>query len=220
MIDRRPQSAELLRRIVATGRASGSITSDRRYAGGEPREGRVEWAQVSKHGVAPHLIVPEPYRAQRRTAGLCRCSYQDDRTGGTEPAARPASQFWSAPRCRVPRCGSFAPSRPGLAGTPSRSLPGHAAPAAGIDEDPVLILRLQRGHVNTAAIITATGTKVHRPIGVAHLSFRVRADRDRNFGAGELAGSVPRRSRSIRSCAARPRRRRRVNVSPISILSG
>ena len=55
----RPQSAALLQRIVADRpRVAGWITTDRRYAGESSAKGRFEWRQVSKRGVAPHLIVP------------------------------------------------------------------------------------------------------------------------------------------------------------------
>ena len=55
----RLQSGELLQRIVATGRAFWRDHKGPPLRWAEKREGRIEWRQASKRGVAPHLIVPE-----------------------------------------------------------------------------------------------------------------------------------------------------------------
>lgn len=54
----RPLSAELLQRIVATGRAYWLDHKRQPLRWGNAREGRIEWRQASKRGVAPCLLVP------------------------------------------------------------------------------------------------------------------------------------------------------------------
>ena len=108
---------------------------------------------------------------------------------------RLACQFLSAPA--IPRAQVAEVSRRLGQALPERHhglLPGTPAPAVGIDEDPVLILRLQRGHVNTGGYYYGYRHEVDHPIGVAHLSFRYGPIEIENFGAGEPAGSLPRRT--------------------------
>ena len=162
-----------MQRIVATGRAFWLDHQRPPLRWGEPREGRVEWAQVSKHGVAPHLIVPGTIALNAEPP-----VYVDEatRTIGPVELNRPprlACQFLSAPA--IPRAQVAEVSRRLGQALPERHhglLPGTPAPVVGIDEDPVLILRLQRGHVNTGGYYYGYRHEVDRPIGVAHLSFR------------------------------------------------
>ena len=162
-----------MQRIVATGRAFWLDHQRPPLRWGEPREGRVEWAQVSKHGVAPHLIVPGTIALNAEPP-----VYVDEATRTIGPVElnlppRLACQFLSAPA--IPRAQVAEVSRRLGQALPERHhglLPGTPAPAVGIDEDPVLILRLQRGHVNTGGYYYGYRHEVDRPIGVAHLSFR------------------------------------------------
>ena len=169
----RPQTAELLQRIVATGRAFWLDHRRPPLRWAEPREGRVEWRQASKRGVAPQLLVPGTIALNAEPPVYV------DEAGGTigpvEPNLPPrlSSQLLSAPaipRSQIAevsrRLGQVLPeSYHGL-------LPGPPAPAIVIDEDPVPVLRLRRGEVNSVSYYYSYKQETDRPIGVAHLSFR------------------------------------------------
>ena len=168
-----PLPAELVQRIVATGRAYwlDHKRSPLRWA--EPREGRVEWRQASKRGIVPHLIVPGLIALNAEPPVYVDEAERNDRAGGVEPAAaawQPAVVGAGDPAC--PGRGSVAPSWSGIAGTSPRAAARHArargcdrrgsdpglAPAARPRAFWRLLLRYKRD--------------IDRPIAVAHLSFR------------------------------------------------
>ena len=133
-----PKSAELLQRIVATGRAFWLDHQRPPLRWGEQREGRIEWRQVSKRGVAPHLIVPGTTALNAEPP-----VYVDEAAGTIGPVElnlppRLAGQFLSAPA--IPRAQVAEVSRRLGQALPERHhglLPGTPAPAVGIDEDPI-----------------------------------------------------------------------------------
>ena len=192
-----PKSVELLQRIVATGRAFWLHHHERPpLRWGEKREGRIEWRQVSKRGVAPYLIVPGTTALNAEPP-----VYVDESAGTIGPVElnlppRLACQFLSAPA--VPRAQVAEVSRRLGQALPERHhglLPGTPAPAVVIDEDPIPILRLQRGEVNASGYYYGERHQDDGLIGVAHLSFRYgpieietseRANRLETFHAGQV----------------------------------
>jgi superfamily II DNA or RNA helicase len=197
-----PQPAELLQRIVATGRAFWLDHKRSPLRWGESCEGQVEWRQASKHGIAPHLVVPG------KTALNAEPPVYIDEAGGTIGAVeldlppRLASKLLSAPaipRTQVEevsrRLGQLLPERHhGL-------LPSRPAAAVVIDEDPVVVLRLQRGHVNADGYYYVYKPNIDGPVAVAHLSFRYgpveietseRLNRPETFHAGQVYSVVRR----------------------------
>ena len=168
-----PKPAELLQRIVATGRAFWLDHKRAPLRWGEQREGRIEWRQVSKRGVAPFLIVPGMTALNAEPP-----VYIDEAAGVIGPVdlnlpPRLAGQFLSAPA--IPRAQVAEVSRRMGQVLPEHHhglLPATPAPAVGIDEDPTPILRLQRGEVNASGYYYGYRPAIDRPIAVAHLSFR------------------------------------------------
>jgi superfamily II DNA or RNA helicase len=167
----RAYSAELLQRIVATGRA---FWIDHRQRSplrwGEPRQGRIEWRQAGKSGVAPQLIVPGAVALNAEPP-----VYVDEGAGliGTvelELHPRLAYQLLSAPvipRAQVPEVARrLGLSRPELH---QGLLPGAPATAVKIDENPVPILRLMVGRSMSYGYFPQ---KTPGPMAVAQLSFR------------------------------------------------
>ncbi|MBR1278183.1 DEAD/DEAH box helicase [Bradyrhizobium sp. AUGA SZCCT0283] len=207
-----PQSVELLQRIVATGRAFWLDHKRPPLRWGEPREGRVEWRQADKRGVAPQLIVPGTIALNAEPP-----VYVDEAGGTIGPVElnlppRLACQLLSAPA--IPRAQVAEVSRRLGQALPERHhglLPGAPAPAVEIDEDPVLILRLQRGHVNASGYYYGYKQEIDRKIAVAHLSFRYgpieieaseRASRMEAFHAGQVY-SITRRPGKERAARKR-----------------
>ena len=193
---KQPQPVELLQRIVATGRAFWLDHKRPPLRWGELREGRVEWRQASQRGVAPQLIVPGTIALNAEPP-----VYVDEAGGTIGPVElnlppRLACQLLSAPA--IPRAQVAEVSRRLGQALPERHhglLPGTPAPAVGIDEDPVVILRLQRGHVSANGYYYGYKHEIDRPIAVAHLSFRYgpieiepseRATRLEAFHAGQV----------------------------------
>jgi len=191
-----PQSVELLQRIVATGRAFWLDHKRPPLRWGETREGRIEWSQVGKRGVAPQLVVPGTTALNAEPP-----VYVDEAAGTIGPVElnlppRLACQLLSAPA--IPRAQVAEVSRRLGQALPERHhglLPGTPTPAVGIDEDPIPILRLQRGQVNTNGYYYGHRHESNRPIAVAHLSFRYgeieiesseRASRLEAFHAGQV----------------------------------
>lgn len=169
-----PKPAELLQRIVATGRAFWMHHQRLPLRWGEKREGRIEWRQVSKRGVAPNLIVPGTIALNAEPP-----VYVDEAAGTIglvelNLPPRLAWQFLSAPA--VPRTQIAEVSRLLGKALPERHhglLPGTPAPAVKLDEDPIPILRLQRGEVNTGGYYYYRNRpQDDGPIAVAHLSVR------------------------------------------------
>ncbi len=197
-----PQSADLLQRIVATGRAFWLDHKRPPLRWGDKREGRIEWRQASKRGVAPHLIVPGATALNAEPP-----VYLDEATGTIGPVEldlppRLACQLLSAPE--IPRAQVADVSRRLGQALPERHhglLPGTPAPAVGIDQDPTPIMRLQRGHVISNGYYYGHRQEDDRPIAVAHLSFRYgpieidsaeRAVRLEAFHAGQVYSIVRR----------------------------
>jgi superfamily II DNA or RNA helicase len=167
------QPAELLQRIVATGRAFW-ISHDRPpLRWGDKRAGQIEWRPASARGIAPNLIVPGT------TALNAEPPVYVDEAAGTiglvelNLPPRLAGQFLSAPA--VPRAQVAEVSRLLGRALPEKHhglLPGTPAPAVKLDEDPIPILRLQRGEVKMGYFSYRDRPEDDRPIGVAHLSVR------------------------------------------------
>ena len=177
-----PKPAELLQRIVATGRAFWLDHKRAPLRWGDKREGRIEWGPVAKRGVAPYLIVPGMTALNAEPP-----VYVDDAAGIIGPVElglppRLAGQFLAAPA--IPRTQVAEVSRRLGQVLPEPYhglLPSTPAPAVGIDEDPTPILRLQRGEVNTSGYYYGYKPEIDRPVGVAHLGFR--------YGPIEIEGS-------------------------------
>lgn len=197
-----PQLAELLQRIVATGRAFWLDHKRPPLRWGKAREGRVEWRQASQRGVAPYLVVPGTITLNAEPP-----VYVDEAGGTIGPVElnlppRLACQLLSAPA--IPRAQVAEVSRRLGQALPERHhglLPAPPAPAVAIDEDPVLILRLQRGHVRMGGHYYSYKQEIDYPIGVAQLSFRYgpveiqtseRASRLEAFRAGQVYSIVRR----------------------------
>ncbi|MCP3469397.1 DEAD/DEAH box helicase [Bradyrhizobium sp. CCGUVB1N3] len=189
-----PYPAELLKRIVATGRAFWLDHKRKPLIWGEEREGRIEWQQAGKRGVAPHLVVPGAVALNAEPP-----VYVDEGSGLIGPVQlgvppRFACQFLSAPA--IPRAQVEEVSRRLSQKLPSLHhglLPVPPPAAVRIDEDPRPVLRLKRGHVN--AYYYAGREKERGPVGVASLGFRYgpfdidttqRASRLELFQAGQV----------------------------------
>jgi len=171
------RSADLLKQIVATGRAFWLDHQRPPLRWGDKREGRIEWRQASKNGVTPQLILPgatalnaEPPVYVDEAAGLI---------GEVELnlPARLASQFLSAPA--IPRAQVAEAARrlsQKLPDVHHGLLPAQPSPAVKIDENPVPILRLRLGRAGSHPIYYNGRSDYdnNRPdqMPVAHLSFR------------------------------------------------
>lgn len=169
--DQAPHSEDVLRRIVATGRAFWLDHKRAPLSWGDAREGQIEWAPASGRGVAPLLVVPGavPLNAEPPV-------YVDEASGVIGPVhlglpPRLASQFLAAPS--IPRAQLEEVSRRLSQRLPELHhgiLPVPPAPAVLIDEDPRPVLRLKLGHV---ASYHYYNKKDHLgPAGVASLGFR------------------------------------------------
>jgi len=207
-----PQPAELLQRIVATGRAFWLDHKRPPLRWAEPREGQVEWRHASERGVAPHLVVPG------KTAFNAEPPVYIDDAGEAiglvelDLPPRLASQLLSAPA--IPRAQVAEVSRRLGQQLPERHqglLPGTPTPAVVIDEDPVVVLRLQRGQVNELGYYYNYRPEVDGPVAVAHLSFRYgpveietseRVNRPEAFHAGRVC-SIMRRPAKEKSARKR-----------------
>ena len=189
----RAQSAELVKRMIATGRAYWLDHKRSPLRWGEKREGRIEWHQAGKNGVAPQLIVPgmTAFNAEPPV-------YLDEAAGLIGPVElnlppRLAYQLLSAPaisRAQVAevarRLGQKLPEvHHGL-------LPAQPAAAVKIEQDPVPVLRLRLGRAMAHGFYHRDGPTV---MPVAHLSLRYgpveidpseRASRLEAFRAGKF----------------------------------
>jgi superfamily II DNA or RNA helicase len=177
-----PLTAELLQRIIATGRAFWLDHKGAALKWGEIREGRIEWRQAGRRGIAPYLVVPGTM-----ALNAVPPVYVDESAGiiGTVALDLPpqlAFQLLSAPA--IPRDQVAEVSRRLGQTLPERHhgvLPGTPAPAAQIDEDPVPILRLKLGRLNTRPYYSYERRDPPGTIAVAQLSFR--------YGPIEIDGS-------------------------------
>jgi superfamily II DNA or RNA helicase len=167
-----PQTAELLERIIATGRAFWLDHQRAPLKWGDKREGRIEWRAAGKRGVAPYLVAPGMTALNAEPP-----VYVDEAAGIIGPVAldlapRLAFQLLSAPA--IPRDQLAEVSRRLGEKLPERHhglLPSTPTPAVEIDEDPVPILRLQLGRSSPGAYYYDSRDKSDH-VAVAHLSFR------------------------------------------------
>jgi superfamily II DNA or RNA helicase len=166
----RAVSAELLQRIIATGRAFWLDHKRPPLKWGEAREGRIEWRQIGKREVAPCLTVPGTVALNAEPP-----VYVDEAAGTIGPVElnlppRLACQFLSAPT--IPRDQVAEVSRrlgQKLPADHRGLLPSTPADAVQIDQEPVPVLRLRLGR---ASQYIYGRRDPSGPVAVAHLSFR------------------------------------------------
>jgi superfamily II DNA or RNA helicase len=197
----RAQSAELVQRMIATGRAFWLDHERPPLRWGEKREGCIEWHQAGK-GLAPQLIVPGTTALNAEPP-----VYLDEAAGLIGPVelnlpARLAYQLLSAPA--IPRAQVAEVARrlsQKLPDVHHGVLPAPPAAAVKIEEDPVPILRLRSGRAMAHAFYYRDGPTV---MPVAHLSFRYgpieidlseRASRIEAFQGGQVYAVSRRRSK-------------------------
>lgn len=169
----RPYPDELLRRIVATGRAFWLDHKRAPLGWGEAREGRIEWRPGAGRGIAPHLVVSGAVALNAEPP-----VYVDEASGVIGPVQlglppRLACQFLAAPA--IPRTQLEEVSRRLSQRLPELHhglLPVPPAAAVLIDEDPRPVLRLKRGHVGASYYYYHTKSEQPGPAGVASLGFR------------------------------------------------
>ena len=164
-------SAELLKRIVATGRAFWIDHQRSPLRWGEPRAGRIEWRQAGKNGVAPQLIVPGAVALNAEPPVYVDEAARSIGTVELELHPRLAYQLLSAPV--IPRAQVSEVSRRLALGRPDLHqglLPGPPASAVKIEEDPVPVLRFMVGRSMSYGYFLHQ--KTPGPLAVAHLSFR------------------------------------------------
>ncbi|RZN00851.1 helicase [Bradyrhizobium genosp. SA-3] len=191
-----PYSEELLKRIVATGRAFWLDHKRAPLNWGEAREGGIEWQQAGKRGVAPRLVVAGAIALNAEPP-----VYVDEASGLIGPVRlglppRLAFQLLSAPP--IPRAQVEEVSRRLSQKLPELHhglLPAPPTVAVQIEEDPRPVLRLRRGHVNTSYYYYRGRDEGRGPAAVASLGFRYggfdidptqRASRVELFQAGQL----------------------------------
>ncbi|MGF6308938.1 superfamily II DNA or RNA helicase [Bradyrhizobium sp. i1.8.4] len=168
---RRAYSADVLQRIVATGRAFWHDHSGAPLQWGEARDGRIAWGQVSRDGIGPLLIV-EGATALNAEPPV----YVDDAAGLIGPITlnlpeRLSSRLLLAPAIPhahvaqvAQRLGQRLPNLdPGW-------LPAPPAAATTINTDPMPVLRLMAGR--KAAPAYYYGDRTPDRVPVARLSFR------------------------------------------------
>jgi len=199
---RAAQSAELAKRMIATGRAYWLDHKRSPLRWGEKREGRIEWHQAGKNGVAPQLIVPgmTAFNAEPPV-------YLDEAAGLIGPVElnlppRLAYQLLSAPaisRAQVAEVARRLGQR--LPEVHHGLLPAPPAAAVKIEQDPVPILRLRLGRAMAHAFYHRDAPTV---MPVAHLSFRYgpveidpseRASRLEAFQGGQVYAVSRRRAK-------------------------
>lgn len=178
-----PQPAELLQRIIATGRAFWLDHKRPPLTWGDRREGRIEWREVSKRGVAPYLVVPGTTALNAEPP-----VYVDESAGTIGPAElslppRLACQLLSAPA--IPRAQVEEVSRRLGQKLPERHhglLPSTPAAAVQVDEEPVPVLRFTLGRSGASSYYFHSKRERPGPVAVARLSFR--------YGPIEIDGSA------------------------------
>jgi len=171
VLGRRAYSSDVLRRIVATGRAFWRDHTGTPLQWGEARNGRIEWRQVSKEAISPHLIVESAVALNAEPP-----VYVDSAAGLIGPVRlnlpeRTASRLLLAPAIPpshvaqvAARLGTKLPELdPGWLPTPP-------APAVRINVDPAPVLRLMLGH--KAAHAYYHGDRTPDRVPLARLSFR------------------------------------------------
>lgn len=200
-----PYSEELLKRIVATGRAFWLDHKRNPLSWADARQGRIEWRSAGKRGLTPHLVLAGAVALNAEPP-----VYVDEAAGLIGPVRlglppRLAFQFLSAPaipRAQVQevsrRLGQKLPeSHHGL-------LPAPPTVAVTIEGDPRPVLRLRRGHVTSYYYYSRGGNQERGPAAVASLGFRYggfdidpgqRASRVELFQAGQLFAITRRQSK-------------------------
>ncbi|WP_448043126.1 DEAD/DEAH box helicase [Bradyrhizobium liaoningense] len=190
-----PYPEELLKRIVATGRAFWRDHKRNPLKWADAREGRIEWRSAGKRGLTPHLVLAGAVALNAEPP-----VYVDEAAGLIGPVQlglppRLAFQFLSAPaipRAQVQevsrRLGQKLPeSHHGL-------LPAPPTVAVTIEEDPQPVLRLRRGQV-TSYYYYRGRDEERAPAAVVSVGFRYggldidptqRASRVELFQAGQL----------------------------------
>ncbi|NEV00426.1 DEAD/DEAH box helicase [Bradyrhizobium uaiense] len=168
---RRAYSADVLKQIVATGRAFWRDHSGVPLQWGEARDGRIEWRQVSRDGIGPTLIVGGATALNAEPP-----VYVDEAAGLIAPIRlnlpeRLSSRFLLAPAIPHAHVAQVA-QRLGqkLPGLDSGWLPAPAAAPTKIGVDPKPVLRLMSGH--KAAHAYYYGDRMPDRVPVARLSFR------------------------------------------------
>lgn len=191
-----PYSEELLRRIVATGRAFWLDHKRAPLSWGEAREGRIEWKPGTGRGVAPHLVVSGAIALNAEPP-----VYVEEANGVIGPVQlglppRLACQFLAAPS--IPRAKLEEVSRRLSQRLPELHhglLPVPPASAVLVDEDPRPVLRLKLGHVGPSYYYYRNKSEQTGPAAVASLGFRYggfdidptqRASRLELFQAGQV----------------------------------
>lgn len=171
--DQGPHTEEVVRRIVATGRAFWRDHKGVPLSWGEAREGQIEWRPGAGRGLAPHLVVPGAVGLNAEPP-----VYVDEANGVIGPVQlglppRLACQFLSAPS--IPRAQLEEVSRRLGQKLPELHhglLPVPPAAAVPVDEDPRPVLRLKVGDVGRSYYYYHTKSEPPGPIGVASLGFR------------------------------------------------
>lgn len=200
-----PYPEELLRRIVATGRAFWLDHKRAPLSWGEAREGRIEWKPGTGRGVAPRLEVSGAVALNAEPP-----VYVEEANGTIGPVQlglppRLACRFLAAPS--VPRVKLEEVSRRLSQRLPELHhglLPVPPATAVLVDEDPRPVLRLKLGHVGSSYYYYHTRSERPSPAGVASLGFRYggfdidptqRASRLELFQAGQVYAIARRQSK-------------------------
>ncbi len=190
-----PYPEELLKRIVATGRAFWLDHQGAPLKWGEAREGRIEWQSAGKRGLTPRLLVAGAIALNAEPP-----VYVDEAAGLIGPAQlglppRLAFQLLSAPA--IPRAQVEEVSRRLAQKLPELHhgiLPAPPTVAVTIEEDPRPVLRLRLGHL-ASFYYYRDKNEERGPMAVASLGFRYggfdidphqRASRVELFQAGQL----------------------------------
>lgn len=200
-----PYSEELLKRIIATGRAFWLDHKRNPLSWADAREGRIEWRSAGKRGLTPRLLVAgavalnaEPPVYVDEGAGLIGLAQLD-------LPPRLAFQILSAPA--IPRAQVEEVSRRLSQKLPELHhglLPAPPTVAVPIEEDPRPVLRLRQGHVMSYYSYSRGGNQERGPAAVASLGFRYggfdidptqRAGRVELFQAGKVFAITRRQSK-------------------------
>lgn len=200
-----PYSEELLKRIVATGRAFWLDHERNPLKWADAWEGRIEWQSAGKRGLTPHLVLAGAVALNAEPP-----VYVDEAAGLIGPVQldlppRLTFQFLSAPA--IPRAQVQEVSRRLSQKLPELHhglLPAPPTVAVTIEGDPRPVLRLRRGHVTNYYYYSRGGNQERGPAAVASLGFRYggfdidpaqRASRVELFEAGKLFAITRRQSK-------------------------